>query len=453
MTDISTRRRIWGWFFFDWASQPFATLLLTFIFAPYVKELMGSGAAAQAAWGWGVGLAGIVIALMAPILGAAADSSGRRMRWIWLFSIMYVIGSAGLWTAAPDSFNLTLTLVLFAIGLFGMEFATIFTNAMLPDLGTEEEIGRISGNGWAFGYLGGLIALVIMLVFLAENAETGKTMLGLSPAFGLLDGAAREGTRAVGPLTAIWFIVFMVPFFLWVRDAKPTGVASLSVKDALQRVKATVVKLPQTPSRFAYLGSSMFYRDGLNGMYTFGGIYAAGVLGWSVPAIGQFAILAIISGAIFAVLGGRMDQRFGPRPVITLCILVLTGVAVGIIFVSRESVFGLAVSEGSKLPDIAFYVLGALIGAAGGALQSASRTMMVRQADPAHMTEAFGLYALAGKATGFIAPLSIGIVTTISGSQQIGITPLIVLFLLGFVLLFWVKPEGDRAEWDASSQS
>lgn len=453
MTDISTRRRIWGWFFFDWASQPFATLLLTFIFAPYVKELMGSGAAAQAAWGWGVGLAGIVIALMAPILGAAADSSGRRMRWIWLFSIMYVIGSAGLWTAAPDSFNLTLTLVLFAIGLFGMEFATIFTNAMLPDLGTEDEIGRISGNGWAFGYLGGLIALVIMLVFLAENAETGKTMLGLSPAFGLLDGAAREGTRAVGPLTAIWFIVFMVPFFLWVRDAKPTGVASLSVKDALQRVKATVVKLPQTPSRFAYLGSSMFYRDGLNGMYTFGGIYAAGVLGWSVPAIGQFAILAIISGAIFAVLGGRMDQRFGPRPVITLCILVLTGVAVGIIFVSRESVFGLAVSEGSKLPDIAFYVLGALIGAAGGALQSASRTMMVRQADPAHMTEAFGLYALAGKATGFIAPLSIGIVTSISGSQQIGITPLIVLFLLGFVLLFWVKPEGDRAEWDASSQS
>ena len=453
MTDISTRRRIWGWFFFDWASQPFATLLLTFIFAPYVKELMGSGAAAQAAWGWGVGLAGIVIALMAPILGAAADSSGRRMRWIWLFSIMYVIGSAGLWTAAPDSFNLTLTLVLFAIGLFGMEFATIFTNAMLPDLGTEDEIGRISGNGWAFGYLGGLIALVIMLVFLAENAETGKTMLGLSPAFGLLDGAAREGTRAVGPLTAIWFIVFMVPFFLWVRDAKPTGVASLSVKDALQRVKATVVKLPKTPSRFAYLGSSMFYRDGLNGMYTFGGIYAAGVLGWSVPAIGQFAILAIISGAIFAVLGGRMDQRFGPRPVITLCILVLTGVAVGIIFVSRESVFGLAVSEGSKLPDIAFYVLGALIGAAGGALQSASRTMMVRQADPAHMTEAFGLYALAGKATGFIAPLSIGIVTTISGSQQIGITPLIVLFLLGFVLLFWVKPEGDRAEWDASSQS
>jgi len=451
-TASSAKRRIWGWFFFDWASQPFATLLLTFIFAPYVKELMGSGAAAQAAWGWGVGLAGIVIALMAPILGAAADSSGRRMRWIWLFSLMYVVGSAGLWMAAPDSFNLTLTLVFFAIGLFGMEFATIFTNAMLPDLGTKEEIGRISGNGWAFGYLGGLITLIIMLVFLAENAETGKTMLGLSPAFGLLDSAAREGTRAVGPLTAIWFAVFMIPFFLWVRDARPASGQSITMSQALGRVKTTVRNLPQTPSRFAYLGSSMFYRDGLNGIYAFGGIYAAGVLGWSVPQVGQFAILAIISGAVFAVIGGRMDQRFGPRPVIAFCILVLLAVSVAIVFISREGVLGLAVSETSKLPDIAFYVIGILIGAAGGVVQSASRTMMVRQADPEHMTEAFGLYALAGKATGFIAPLSIGIVTSISGSQQIGITPLIVLFLLGFVLLFWVKPEGDRAEWDASSQ-
>lgn len=463
MTDISNKRRIWGWFFYDWASQPYHTLLITFIFAPYVKELMGDGAAAQAAWGWGVGLAGIVIALMAPILGAAADSTGRRMRWIWLFSLMYVVGAAGLWTAAPDSFNLVLILVLFAIGLFGLEFSTIFTNAMLPDLGTEEEIGRISGNGWAFGYLGGLISLLIMLLFLAENAETGKTMFGFAPAFGLLDGAAREGTRAVGPLTAIWFVVFMIPFFLWMRDAKPTGGTRLTMRQALARVRTTVSNLPKSPSRFAYLGSSMFYRDGLNGMYAFGGIYAAGVLGWSVPSIGQFAILAIVSGAVFAVLGGRLDQRFGPRPVIAVCIVILTAVAVAIVFVSRESVFGMPVAEGSALPDIAFYVIGALIGAAGGAIQSASRSMMVRQADPAHMTEAFGLYALAGKATAFIAPLSIGIVTSISGSQQIGISPLIALFLLGFVLLFWVKPHGDSgtggqssgqeadAEWETSS--
>ena len=139
------------------------------------------------------------------------------MRWIWGFSVLYVIGSAGLWFAAPGDFNLTLTLACFALGLIGMEFATTFTHAMLPTLGPREQLGRISGNGWAFGYLGGLVALVIMLVFFAESATTGRTFVGLPPAFGL-DPATREGTRFVGPLTAIWFVVFMVPFFLWVRD-------------------------------------------------------------------------------------------------------------------------------------------------------------------------------------------------------------------------------------------
>ncbi|WP_372834117.1 MFS transporter, partial [Puniceibacterium confluentis] len=195
----------------------------------------------------------------------------------------------------------------------------------------------------------------------------------------------------------------------------------------------------------AYLGSSMFYRDALNGMYAFGGIYAAGVLGWSVVDVGIFGILAIIAGALFAWLGGMADARFGPKPVITACILVLTGVAIAIVLISRDSVLGIAVAPGSKLPDIAFYVVGAMIGAAGGVIQSASRTMMVRQADPLRMTEAFGLYALAGKATSFMAPTLIGIATYASGSQQVGVSPLIGLFAVGLILLLWVKPDGDRA--------
>ena len=442
MTAISTRRRIWGWFFFDWASQPYNTLLITFIFAPYVKELMGDGSAAQSAWGFGIGAAGVVIALLAPVLGAMADLSGNRLSWIRIFSTFYVIGAAGLWWAAPGSFNLYLTLFLFAVGMIGMEFATIFTNSMLPDLGDRDEIGRISGNGWAFGYLGGLLALVVMLGVFAESAATGKTFLGLSPALGL-DPAAREGTRFVGPLTAIWYAVFMIPFFLWVRDPAPRKAPRGAVASALRDVARTVKSLPRTPSLFAYLGSSMFYRDALNGMYTFGGIYAAGVLNWTVVDTGIFGILAIIFGAIFAWVGGRADQHFGPKPVITTSILALTLVAIAIVFISPTRVFGLPVAEGSALPDIAFYVVGAVIGAAGGVIQAASRTMMVRQANPDRMTEAFGLYALAGKATSFIAPLSIGAVTLISGSQQIGVTPLIGLFLIGLVLLRWVKPQGD----------
>jgi UMF1 family MFS transporter len=434
---VSARKRIWGWFFFDWASQPYNTLLLTFIFGPYVKELLGDGTSAQTVWGFGIGAAGIAIAILAPILGAIADTSGTRMRWIWIFSVLYVVGAMGLWWAAPDSFDVWTTMLFFAIGLIGMEFATIFTNSMLPDLGTREEIGKISGNGWAFGYLGGLVALVIMLTLLAENGA-GVTLLGTAPIFGL-DAAAREGTRAVGPLTAIWYVVFMIPFFLWVRDPRPQKTSVANIGRALSDLKGTIMRLPQTQSLFAYLASSMFYRDALNGMYTFGGIYAAGVLGWSVVDVGVFGILAIVSGAIFAMVGGRMDARFGPKPVITVAILALTAAAIATVLVSRESLFGMPLTEGSSAPDIAFYLIGAVIGGAGGVLQAASRTMLVHQANPKRMTEAFGLYALAGKATSFIAPLSIGFATWITGSQQLGVSPLILLFLIGLLLLRWVK--------------
>ena len=247
------RRRIWGWFFFDWASQPYNTLLITFIFAPYVKELMGDGSAAQAAWGFGIGAAGLVIALLAPLLGAVADSGGHRLRWIWLFSALYMVGSGMLWFAAPSDFNLSVTLFFFALGLVGMEFATIFTNAMLPDLGPREEIGRISGNGWAFGYLGGLIALALMLALFAESAATGKTLLGIDPIFGL-DAAQREGTRSVGPLTALWYAVFMVPFFLWVKEPKTTPRKG-AVRRGLAQLKDTLSRLPRRPSLFAYLAA------------------------------------------------------------------------------------------------------------------------------------------------------------------------------------------------------
>lgn len=436
------RKRIWGWFFFDWASQPYNTLLITFIFAPYVKELMGDGSAAQTAWGIGIAAAGIVIAILAPILGAISDASGNRMRWIWMFSAMYVVGAAALWFAAPGDFNLPLVLLFFAIGMIGMEFATIFTNSMLPDLAPRDQIGRISGNGWAFGYVGGLIALALMLALLGEDAETGKTLIGMDPIFGL-DASAREGTRSVGPLTAIWYALFMAPFFLWVRDPRPVRAEPGVVRRALVDLRGTLRNLPRTPSLFAFLGSSMLYRDGLNGMYAFGGIYAAGVLGWGTTDVGVFGILAIISGALFAWLGGRADVRFGPKPVITGAILVLLAVAITVVFISRERVLWIAVTEGSRLPDIAFYILGALIGAAGGVLQAASRTMMVRQANPDRMTEAFGLYALAGKATSFLAPSLIALFTYMSGSQQIGVSPLVLLFLLGLILLRWVKPTGE----------
>ncbi|MEP2532961.1 MFS transporter, partial [Shimia sp.] len=155
MTEISARKRIWGWWFFDWASQPFNTLLLTFIFGPYFASVVAESlsqqgmtsdaakAQAQAYWGYGLTISGIFIAVLAPILGAIADSSGKRMRWVWVFSVMYVLGAWMLWYTEPGAFDVTTTLFFFGVGLIGMEFATIFTNAMLPTLGPQEDLGEI----------------------------------------------------------------------------------------------------------------------------------------------------------------------------------------------------------------------------------------------------------------------------------------------------------------------
>ncbi len=450
------KRRIWGWYFFDWASQPFSTLLLTFVFGPYFaqaarnhylaagQDAAAAGASAQALWGWGLTISGVLIAVLAPVLGAVADQARQRMIWIWAFSALYVVASWMLWPLLPDGSGLYAALVWFGLGLIAMEFATIFTNSLMPDLAGPEAMGPLSGNGFAWGYLGGILSLVLVLLLLAESPQTGRTLIGLQPAFGLLGTGAQEGTRAVGPFTAIWYAVFMIPFFLWVREVPRPG-GRLDVGAALRSLAALLRSLPSRRSLFAFLGSSMFYRDALNGLYGFGGVYAAGVLGWSITQMGLFGIVAALAATVASWLGGRWDARFGPKPVILASLVVLVIVCVLLVGISRSHVFGVAVPEGSALPDILLYIVGALIGAGGAVAQAASRTLMVFHAAKGRETEAFGLYALSGKATAFIAPAAITLATMASGSQQVGIAPLILLFVLGAVLLVWVKPNGDRA--------
>lgn len=457
MAQVSQRKRIWGWYFFDWATQPYNTLLLTFIFGPYFTSTLSANliaggmaeqtarAQAQASWGWGLAIAGIFIAILAPVLGAIADDSGRKMPWIWLFSAMYFVASGALWWTAPQDFSVVWALFFFGTGLIGMEFATIFTNSYLPELHDDpDELGRISGSGWAFGYVGGLVALLMMLGLFQATAS-GNTMAGIAPLFGL-DPATGADTRIVGPLGAVWFAVFMIPFFLYSRDTVQTGAPRLLVGQSIRDLIATLKGLPHHPSLLAYLGSSMFYRDALNGMYAFGGVYAAGVLGWSITQVGIFGIIALVSGALFCWIAGHVDRRVGPMPVIVFCVIALAFVALVIVMITPTSILGIPISEGSNMPDITFFIAGAVIGGAGGALQASSRNMMTRQANPARMTEAFGLYALSGKATSFLAPALIALTSQITGSQRLGVSPVVGLFIIGLVLLIWVKPRGDFAK-------
>ena len=454
MAEISQKKRIWGWMFFDWASQPYNTLLLTFVFGPYFAAIvaghfMGTGLAeeaadakAQAIWSLGLTITGLVVAFSAPILGALADLSGRRMPYIYFFSVLYVIGAFALWWAFPDASNFWLMLVMFGIGFIGMEFTTIFTNAILPDLGTEDEIGKISGSGFSFGYWGGVLALFIMLLLFVEQGN-GKTLIGLDPAFGLVNADAKEGTRLVGPFSAIWFVVSMYFFFAWVKEEpRAPGATPARIGNAIKELVSTLKSLPGRKSLAAYLGSSLLYRDALNGLYGFGGVYATLVLNWSITFVGIFGIIGAISAAFFSWVGGKADQKYGPKPVIVFCIIVLIGVCSIIVGMTRESIFGIPMAEGSQAPDIIFFVCGSIIGAAGGALQAASRTMMVRHADEGKSTEAFGLYALSGKATAFLAPGLITLATVATQSPRLGISPLVLLFVLGLIALVWVNPRG-----------
>jgi UMF1 family MFS transporter len=431
------KRGIWGWMLFDFAAQPYHTLIITFIFAPYFASFIASDpVSGQSQWGYGTAIAGAIIAIMSPILGSIADSTGPRKPWIMAFSVLGFIGAFMLWWGAPHSegnSSVFIALLALIILMVGFEFAAVFNNAMMPTLVPREKLGRLSGNAWSLGYTAGLFTLIIVLLTMASN-EKGLTLLGIEPLFGI-DATMKEGERATGPLTAIWYLVFVLPLFMFTPDIKRKKKVAGAAVEGIKNLVKTIKKLPQNPSLFAYLGSSMLYRDALNGLYAFGGIYAVGVLEWSIVQVGIFGILANITGVIGAYLGGRMDDRFGPKFVVRTSIIILSISSIVIITTDINHAFFIRLAEGSSVPTIIFYICGGFIGAAGGALQAASRTLMADQAEPGRMTEAFGLYAMSGRATAFLAPLMIAIFTDISGSQRIGVIPVVVLFIAGLILL------------------
>ena len=213
------RSAVISWIFFDWAAQPYFTLITTFVFAPYFATHVASDpASGQALWGFATAAAGLMIALMSPVLGAIADASGRRKPWIAAFGALLVIGSCLMWFGKPGDASVIPPLLLaYGIATIGAEFATVFNNAMMPSLVPPDQIGRLSGTGWATGYVGGILSLILVLGFLAASPETGRTLFGFTPLFGL-DPVTHQGDRITGPLTGIWFIIFVLPMFLLTPD-------------------------------------------------------------------------------------------------------------------------------------------------------------------------------------------------------------------------------------------
>jgi UMF1 family MFS transporter len=444
------RSAVVSWVFFDWAAQPYYTLITTFVFAPYfATHLAATPAQGQASWGFATAFAGLIIALLSPVLGAIADAGGRRKPWIVAFGALLVIGSSLMWVGKPgDSQAIIPVLIAYIIATLGAEFATVFNNAMMPTLVPPDRIGRLSGAGWATGYVGGIVCLVLVLGFLAANPETGKTMMGLKPLFGL-DAAAHEGERITGPFTGIWFIIFVLPMFIFTPDLAAKTPALGAVREGFRELRETLSTLPQRPVMLTFLIANMVYTDALIALFAFGGIYAAGTFGWQTIQIGSFGILLTISGTIGAWLGGKLDDMFGPKRVIACSMLLLLLSIAAILSIDRDRLFFMfpvtPPVPGGKLfsspAEQAYMVLGFLIGIAAGPLQAASRTLLIRLAPEDRITQYFGLFALSGKVTSFMAPLVVSIVTAVTLSQKAGMAVLVVFFTAGLILLMRVKDQ------------
>lgn len=448
------RRAIFGWVLFDWACQPVATLVTTFIYAPYfASAIANSPAEGQALWGFAAAAAGIVIALTSPFIGAVADATGPRKPWIAAFGVLLVLGSIGLWFGRPgDQSTILLILVCFAVLTIGMEFATVFNNAMMPSLVPPNKIGWLSGLGWATGYLGGLVSLAFALLFLSTNPKTGLTLLGMPPAFGL-DAAAREGDRFIGPLTAIWFIVFVIPLFLFTPDNAKALKLGAAFKRGIGTTLATIREVRKHKNIATFLLANMVYADGLVALFAFGGIYAAGTFGWGAIQLGVFGILLTITGTLGALAGGRLDDKLGAKPVILGSLVILMISVVAILSIDRDRIFffipvvpadphaGLFTSTPEKL----YVAIGLFIGLAAGPLQAASRAMLVRLAPKEQLAQFFGLFALSGKLTSFMGPFLVATVTALTLNQKAGVSVLVLFFVAGGLLLLRVVSAGSDA--------
>ena len=427
---------------FDWASQPLFTVVTTFIFGPYfVSRMATDHAVGQAAWGYAIAAAGFVIAIMSPILGSVADQTGSRKPWIAFFAVIQIVCTSMLWFAAPGS-ALIWPLLFFSLASIAAEFSIVFNDSMMPRLVAKKDIGRISNIAWGLGYLGGMIVLIFVVGFLAGSPETGKTMLGLDPLFGL-DPAKGEDARATGPLAALWYFVFILPMFLFTPDASKGKPMRIAVRDGLIELRDTVLEARKRPGIMRFLIARMIYQDGVNAVLALGGTFAAVMFSWSITEIGLFGIILNVVAIVGCLVASRLDTALGSKWVVLVALVMLTIATIGIVSTGPGftlfGIVGLPLDDSGGLFGTAaekvYIGYGLLIGLAFGPVQASSRSYLARSVNPEEAGRYFGIYALAGRATSFTAPFMVATVTAVTGSPAAGMAMIILFFLAGLIIL------------------
>jgi UMF1 family MFS transporter len=331
------------------------------------------------------------------------------------------------------------------------EFSIVFNDSMMPRLVPKAEVGRLSNSAWGLGYLGGMIVLIAVVALLAGNPQTGRTILGMAPLFGL-DAALGEDARITGPIAAVWYFIFILPMFLFTPDAARGAPFAVAVRSGLSELKATLGELRVRPGIARFLLARMVYQDGVNALLILGGTFAAGMFGWATIEIGIYGIILNVVAIFGCLVAGRLDRRLGSKVMVIVSLVMLLAATLGIISTGPGfTLFGLmplstADSGGlfGTAAEKAYIVYGLLIGLAFGPVQASSRSYLARSVDVAEAGRYFGIYALSGRATSFMGTLFFSIATYETGSARLGMATLILFLAGGLFLLLPTPYPADR---------
>ena len=438
MNQPYSKRTIFSWSMYDFANQPFTTLVVTFIYGTFFTKVIAENEiVGTMLWSRGITITAIIVALLSPIMGAIADRGGYRKLYLIFWTWVSIIGALILWF--PVEGQVVFALTAFIIGNVGFEMGGVFCNAFLPEITTKKNIGRVSGYGWSFGYVGGLIALAIALL-LFVNPDI--------PIFNL-DKSTHEHIRATNIMVAIWFAIFSIPTFLYVNQEKrPKQKIKPMIIESINQVRNTFRNIRQYKEMTKFLIARLIYNDGLITVFAFGGIYASGTFGFSFQDILIFGIVLNVAAGFGAFLMGFLDDMIGGKTTIQISNVGLIVACIIAVSAPDRDLFNITLPIiGSMLitGKSMFWLSGILIGIFSGPNQSASRSLMARFVPKDRENEFFGFFAFSGKATAFMGPFLLGVLTQIFESQRYGIAVVILFLIVGFLLLRSVDEDAGIA--------
>lgn len=407
--------KVFSWLLFDFANTSFSVMMVTFVFPLYFKNVICKGEpSGDALWGFSVSLSMLLVALISPVLGAAADYSGKRKRFLLFFTLTSIVATALLSFSGPGM--ALVAVLLFVLANMGFEGGLVFYDAYLKQLASAKSIGRVSGYGFAMGYLGALSILLLVQPLLSKGIVLSN-MPNVQLSF---------------LVVAIFFALFAAPLFLVLRDEKKgerPAISFTAIRCSLREVKYTVQHIMSYPDLARFLLAYFFYNDAILTVIAFSSIYAQNTLGFTTGELIRFFMLVQTTAIAGSLVFGFVTDKIGPKRTIVITLLIWFVVVVAAIFADSKALF--------------FYT-GMLAGMSMGSSQAASRSMMTRLTPQEHVTEFFGFYdGTFGKASAVVGPLVFGLVSAQAGSQKVALASLLLFFILGLLLMTRVRSVGS----------